>query len=140
MLQTINGFCKLSVTRRPTFFVPNSKKKCKRHLVIKKTKQTIKFGVEEDYLFCFYLPQLYCRLYCLLLAYPPFPFLLFCFLFKRVFTSAMPCRVAAAFDLRKHKQKPSHMSDSREDVNILFTERKRRVNTDTSEMKTEHLQ
>lgn len=103
-------------------------------------KQTIKFGVEEDYLFCFYLPQLYCRLYCLLLAYPPFPFLLFCFLFKRVFTSAMPCRVAAAFDLRKHKQKPSHMSDSREDVNILFTERKRRVNTDTSEMKTEHLQ
>lgn len=32
------------------------------------------------------------------------------------------------------------MSDSREDVNMLFTERKRKVNTDVSEMKTEHLQ
>lgn len=52
----------------------------------------------------------------------------------------MPCHVAAAFDLQKHKQKSSHISDSREDINMLSTEGKRRVNTDTSEMKTKYLQ
>lgn len=52
----------------------------------------------------------------------------------------MLCHVAAAFDLWKQKRKHSHISDSREEVNILFTKRKRRVNTVIFEMKTDHLQ
>lgn len=70
----------------------------------------------------------------------PSPFCSSAFYLKEFSLLPMPCHVAAAFDLWKHKQKPSHMSDSREDVNMLFTERKRKLNTDIFEMKTEHLQ
>lgn len=114
MVQTINGLCKLSIIGRPTFLNQNSKKKCKRHPVVRKINQNKKLGVEDGYFFC---SSVVLQIILLIIAIcPPFPFLLFGFLFKRV--SLLPCHVAAAFDLWK----PSHMSDSREDVNMLFTE------------------
>lgn len=86
MLQTVNGFCKLSLIRRPTVLIPNSTKKCKSRLVIKKN-QNKKLEGEAD---CFFFLFLSCIAYYLL--YPPFPFLLFCFLFKSFhFCHAMPC-------------------------------------------------
>lgn len=66
------------------------------------------------------------------LLYPPFTF---CFFFNY-----LRAHVAAAFDLWKEKRKHSRISDSREEVNILFTKRKRRMNAVIFEMKTDHLQ
>lgn len=40
ILQDIKGFCKLSVTRRPTFLIPNSTKKCRSHLAVKTRQKT----------------------------------------------------------------------------------------------------
>lgn len=77
---------------------------------------------------------------CSILSSPFALLVFFYYYYLRAFSSAMLCHVAAAFDLWKQKRKHSHISDSREEVNILFTKRKRRVNTVIFEMKTDHLQ
>lgn len=123
MLQTISSFCSLTFIGRPTFVILNSTKECNSYLAIKK-----KINVSFSLFFYFSIVLIVGYIaYCLL--YPPFTFCSSVF-YLRDFTSTVPCHVAAAFDLWKHKRKPSHMSDCREDVNILLTERKRKVNTD----------
>lgn len=90
MLQTMNGFCKLSLIRRPTFFITYSTKKCKSHLAIeKKTKQKIR-GRGGLFLLFFassVVLQGTLLITCSILLSP------FCSsaFYLRVFTSAMPC-------------------------------------------------
>lgn len=87
ILQAFNGFCKLSVNRGPTYQIRQ-----RNVTVILPLKQNQNLEGEVNCFFWFFFLLSFTASYiAFYFLYPPFPFLLFCFLFKIVFTSAMPC-------------------------------------------------